>query len=226
MSYELKHITLLAVLLLSLAIYVILKTPSETSGKAENQQNSVVEFTLNDCLKVYPVNPFSMISKNQNPYWPAFGLDLPELEPNHTQQQEIEVYAKILEYINKTFEYQKDTENTWKTPTQLLRDGGGDCEDFTLAFICYSLEAGIESNKFRINFALVDCSGTEGYHYYPEVRIQHNGEEVWLPIEVTKNKDKNNLKTTDPTYYLNNTYPSIKDLCWMNESMIGTYPLK
>lgn len=43
------------------------------------------------------------------------------------------VLSSINNHVNNSFEYTSDTQDQWKQPKQFYNDGGGDCEDFSIA---------------------------------------------------------------------------------------------
>lgn len=51
-------------------------------------------------------------------------------EKTEREIKEIPVDEKIEQYMIDNFTYQNEDEEYWKTPSETLRDKGGDCEDF------------------------------------------------------------------------------------------------
>lgn len=68
---------------------------------------------------------------------------------------------EIVHWIHERVEYRMDYINYWRSPREVLRDGYGDCEDYTLLFMAMVNEAW----GWKPEMLLVKIDGYKYWHY-------------------------------------------------------------
>lgn len=59
-------------------------------------------------------------------------------------------------FVDNKYKFISDRDDYWKTPQEFQKDGGGDCEDFSIVKYYYLLKAGVPDKYMYIMVGLTD----------------------------------------------------------------------
>jgi len=60
----------------------------------------------------------------------------------YLQIKDLNTLFDINRYVNENFKYEREEKDLWKTPSQMVIDGGGDCEDQAILKMAILIEKG------------------------------------------------------------------------------------
>lgn len=106
-----------------------------------------------------------------------------------------------LEYINNNhnaYRYIPEIKDYWKPPPEFYKDGGGDCEDFSVAKYYTCLRSGIKEDKL---FIMVGKLANDNLHSMLQVELENN-KKIWLD-NINKDMLDIDYKYFTPTFYIN-----------------------
>ena len=90
---------------------------------------------------------------------------------NNQKAEEVDKIVAAHMFMN-TFKYKSDsdlwgTNDYWATPMQMLKSGGGDCEDYAIAKYFMLRHMGVDDDKLKITYVVKENLGHMVLLYYP-----------------------------------------------------------